>query len=278
MVFDNILGHDDIKMQFESNVKKHNISHSYLFYGDFGIGKFTFAKELAKILLNNYNLESCLDYKCISKQEDKKDIIIEQIRKNLIDDVYIVPISGEYKVYIINDAELLNVSAQNALLKTLEEPPKYAVIILVASSLNSMLPTILSRVSKVHFLGIGKELVNKYINKNLNLELPDDVVNYANGSIGKISEIVNDGLLEDFKNINKLYEYISKENVVDSLKVSQKIRFNMFNCLEYFEFVLYTNMKFKAIEYVEVASKRLKINGNYDIVIDNMILKIIDNI
>ena len=117
MMFENIMGHDEKKTYFEEVINKHNISHSYIFFGEDGIGKLTFAKELAKYILNTSNLDSCPDFKLVSRLEDKKDIIIEQIRKEIIDDVYIAPISGDHKVYIINDADYMNIAAQNSLLK-----------------------------------------------------------------------------------------------------------------------------------------------------------------
>ena len=189
MMFDNIIGHDDKKTYFENIIQKQDISHSYIFYGDEGIGKLTFAKELAKNILKTDNLKVCPDYKYIEKLEDKKDIVIDQIRKQIIDDVYIAPITSNNKVYIINDAECLNTAAQNSLLKTLEEPPKYIVIILVCSNINKILPTIKSRTNKINFVGVNNNDIYKYINEKFNIDLSSNVLEYINGSIGKAIKV-----------------------------------------------------------------------------------------
>lgn len=278
MMFDNIIGHDDKKTYFKNIIQKHNISHSYIFYGEDGIGKLTFAKELAKQILKVENLEICPDYKYIEKLEDKKDIVIEQIRKEIIDDVYIAPIASEYKVYIINDAECLNTASQNSLLKTLEEPPKYIVIILVCSNINKILPTIKSRTNKINFVGVGNQEINKYISENFNINLSSNVLEYINGSIGNAINIVKNEFLNKFDKVDKLVEYIIKKDVVNSLKLSADIDFSNNNIIEYLEFVMYTIKKYSVIKIIEKAILRLKNNGNYDIVMDNMIIKIIDEI
>ena len=174
-MFENILGHEAQKKILMESLNKGNISHSYLFFGPKGIGKSTIAKEFAKKILGVDILESSPDYKYISKREDKKDIIIEQIRKELIDDVYEAPISCDKKVYIIDDAELLNISAQNAILKTLEEPPRYVVIILISHNLSSFLPTIISRVNKISFSKLDNQLLKMYIKNNYNIEFKNEI-------------------------------------------------------------------------------------------------------
>ena len=278
MMFDNMIGHDDKKTYFKNIIQKHNISHSYIFYGEDGIGKLTFAKELAKQILKVENLEICPDYKYIEKLEDKKDIVIEQIRKEIIDDVYIAPISNEYKVYIINDAECLNTAAQNSLLKTLEEPPKYIVIILVCSNINKILPTIKSRTNKINFIGVDNNNIRRYVNEKFNINISANVLEYINGSIGKAIKIVENDLLDKFDKVDKLVEYITKKDVINSLKLSSDIEFSNKYLIEYLEFIMYMQKRYSVIKIIEKAILRLKNNGNYDIVIDNMLLKMIDEI
>ena len=165
-MFENIIGHEDKKKILEKCIKSGNISHAYLFSGKKGVGKRTLAEEFARQILNVKNLESSADYKYISKRDDKKDIIIEQIRKNIIDDVYELPVAGNKKVYIIDDAESLNIASQNALLKTLEEPPTYVVLILISASESVFLPTIRSRVNLLSSSGIKDDQLKKYMEEN----------------------------------------------------------------------------------------------------------------
>lgn len=275
-MFENIIGHEDKKIYFNNIIQKHNISHSYIFYGEDGVGKLTFAKKLAEEILNTKSLDSCPDYKYISKLDDKKDIVIEQIRKELIQDVYIAPISGKYKVYIIDEAQCLNLASQNSLLKTLEEPPCYIVIILISSNINKTIPTILSRTTKINFNGIKKDDIYKYIKEKLDVELSENVLEYVKGSIGKAIKIIQDNLISQFEYIEKLVEYILKKDTIKAMKLSESIKFDNFEIIQYLEYVLFCKKIYKAVSIVEKAILRLNNNANYDIVVDNMILKVID--
>lgn len=277
-MFEDIIGLKKEKELFINFLENDNISHAYLFSGKKGIGKAKFAKEFAKRILKVDNLESSPDFKYITKREDKKDILVEQIRKDVIDDIYISPVSGKRKVYIIDDAHLLNIASQNSLLKTLEEPPKYAVIILISSNTNAFLPTILSRVNEIVFDGVSAEELKYYIKVNYNVELSDNILNFIDGSIGMAVNIIKDNLIEKFNNIDKLYENVIKKDVISSFKCMEDIDFTISYMLDYFEYILYSKNKYSTVKYVENAKVRLKFNGNYDIIMDNMLFKIIDNI
>lgn len=277
-MFENIIGHEDIKKLLENNLVKNNISHAYLFSGKKGVGKCEMAKEFAKKILNVDKLESSPDYRYICKREDKKDIVIEQIRNELIDDIFQVPVSGDKKVYIIDDAECLNVASQNALLKTLEEPPKYVVIILISSNTSSFLTTVISRVKTINFNGVEDEILKTYLKNNYNVVLTENVVKYVDGSIGQAMDIAKGDLLEKFKQVENIYNCIKNKDTINAFLLSANIKLNENQLLDYFEYLLYINMHYSCTKYVEKAKLRLKYNGNYDIVVDNMILKIIDNI
>jgi DNA polymerase-3 subunit delta' len=181
------------------------------------------------------------------------------------------------KVYIIDGAEYLNDSSQNALLKTLEEPPKHAVIILIASSSSNLLPTVISRVYKINFNKLSSKIMDKYISENFNTKLDNNIIDFADGSIGFILEIINEKLTDELNKINELYNNISSKDVIKCLKKSEEIDFNKKFILDYLQHVFFLNKKYLCTEIVEKAKERLKYNGNYDIVIDNMILKCIEN-
>ena len=96
-MFENILGHEN-EINILSNVISSNkVSHSYLFSGPSGIGKLMVAQEFAKSILNVDNLNSCPDYIYICKKEDKKNILVEQIRENIVDSIYIAPATRKYE-------------------------------------------------------------------------------------------------------------------------------------------------------------------------------------
>lgn len=277
-MFEEIIGHQKQIGILKETIKTGNISHAYLFSGKKGIGKCKVAFEFAKNILKVDNLNSSPDFKYISKYSDKKDIIVEQIRKEIIDDIYIAPASADKKVYIIDDAESLNIASQNALLKTLEEPPKYIVIILIATNTSSLLTTILSRVNNIVFDSIPKEDFHNYLKQNLKLDLSNNIVDFLDGSIGLANTLLKENGIEKLQEIDKLYSLLEKKDVVNSLLNSSSVNFiNSIN-LEYLEYLLYNNGKNFCIKFVEKARNRLKNNGNYDIVIDSMIIKIIDHI
>ena len=104
-MFENIIGHENVKNILEGDIQSGTVSHAYLFSGIEGIGKKLTAIEFAKRLLNTNNLSTCVDYSLIQKAEDKKEIVVEQIRNKIVNDVYVAPATGSYKVYII-DARL----------------------------------------------------------------------------------------------------------------------------------------------------------------------------
>lgn len=277
-MFENILGHENEINILKKNIVNSNISHAYLFSGPSGIGKLTVAKEFAQNILNVSNLNSSPDYKYISKRDDKKNILVEQIREDLLDDIYMAPASGNMKVYIIDGAEFLNDASQNALLKTLEEPPKHAVIILIAANSANLLPTVISRVYKMNFNKLTNEMVDKYFTDNFNMKFDNNIISFIDGSIGFGKEIINNNLMSELNKINELYSDITNLDIVKCIKEAENIDFNKTNILDYFQHLLYTNNKFLCCEIIENTKDRLRNNGNYDIVIDNMLLKCIENI
>lgn len=277
-MFENIVGLNKQKEILSKSIDSGNISHAYLFFGNTGIGKLKLAKEFAKRILKTDNLENHPDFKIISKKDDKKDILVEQIRTELIDDIYIVPAVGERKVYIIDNAESLNIASQNTLLKTLEEPPRYITIILVSSNISAFLTTILSRVNQIPFEGITNDELKQYIYEKYKVSFSDSMLEYVNGSIGKAEDIINNNLQGKFEKVDELYRAVNSINIIQAMKISQSIEFENDDLLDYLEYILYKNNKFNCIKLVENAKKRLKFNGNYDIIIDSMLLRIIDSI
>ena len=125
--------------------------------------------------------------------------------------MYELPVSGNKKVYIIDDAESLNIASQNALLKTLEEPPTYVVLILISASESVFLPTIRSRVNLLSFSGIKDDQLKKYMEENYKINLSDKIISYLGGSIGEAVKLVKEQKLVKLEEIDKLYEFINKK-------------------------------------------------------------------
>ena len=274
-MFENVYGHAFQKETLISAIEKDRISHAYLFSGKSGIGKKMIALEFARNILNTEDLKTCVDFKYVEKLEDKKEILVEQIRENISDDVIERPITGTKKVYVIDDANLLNISAQNALLKTIEEPPEYVVIILIASNTSTLLPTILSRVLRVDFNPLDYESVESYIEKN-GIKIDKNIIGFASGSIGVINEIISNNLVDKLKKVDEILEYMEKKDISSSLLKVQEVDFNESFMLSYLQYLLFERKYFEASLEPERAINRLKMNGNYDIVIDNMIIRCIE--
>ena len=146
-----------------------------MFVGTEGIGKAMFAKTFANMLFCVSdeekpcgNCKPCIEFLGNNNPdfmqidaEDGKSIKIEQIRQ-LQEKVIEKPINSGKKVYIINNSELMTIEAQNCLLKTLEEPPEYVVIILIVSNENKLLTTIKSRCTKIYFESLSNEKIENY--------------------------------------------------------------------------------------------------------------------
>lgn len=171
MSFENVIGNDLIKQSLLYSIHSNNILHSYMFIGPNGIGKCLLAQEFAKAILNNAtDIYNHPDFMLIVA-EDGKSLKIEQIRY-LQEKIAEKPIKSNKKVYIINDSDCMTKEAQNCLLKTLEEPPEYAVIILIVANENKMLTTIKSRCTKLVFQPLSAEEITSYFTCN-HLPIPN---------------------------------------------------------------------------------------------------------
>jgi DNA polymerase-3 subunit delta' len=206
-VFENIIGHSVAKKILTNAIEKDKISHAYIFYGICGIGKFLTAQTFAQSLIcENKNAcgicHNCKQFSTnadikildLSKNKDgetKGSISVEDAR-TIASDIYIKPFSFDKKIYIIDNADKMTVAAQNALLKVFEEPPSYAVIILVAHNITDILPTILSRGVLVKFSPLSQKLMKEYFDKNDEKRNFEYAISNSNGSIKNAIEILND--------------------------------------------------------------------------------------
>ena len=217
MYFNNIIGQDFAKKYLTNSIKKNKINHAYMFEGIDGIGKKKFSQELSKILLDTQNVDSSPDY--INIYPDGNSIKIAQIRK-LQTDIIIKP-HKNYKIYIINQADSMTIEAQNALLKTLDEPPEYAIIILITSNKEALLDTIKSRCEIIKFLPISILDLNNYlINKGIDKNRAQLLSTFARGSIEKaieLSESADFAIMRD--EIQTYIEVMLDKDIIDILEI-----------------------------------------------------------
>ena len=221
MYFENIRGQEFAKKYMINSISKGKVNHAYMFEGIEGIGKETFAYDLAKILLETPHLENAPD--CIRVKLEGNSIKIAQIR-NLQSDIVIKP-HKKYKIYIIDKAEKMTVEAQNALLKTLEEPPEYAIIILVTNNKEGLLPTIRSRCEIVKFTPIPFiEIKNYLINQGIEPNRANLLSSFSRGSMKKALELASSNEFYEMKeNVQKYIETILSKNMVEILDIPTQI-------------------------------------------------------
>ena len=291
-MFENIVGNNNIKQMLQKTVELQNVSHSYLFVGIDGIGKKLIAKEFAKMIMcleeNKYcnKCKSCIEFDSnnnpdfIYIEPDGNNIKIEQIRQ-MQSKVIEKPIISNKKVYIINDAQNMTVEAQNCLLKTLEEPPEYITIILIASNENNLLSTIKSRCTIIHFDKIENKELKEYATNAIGINnINENIINIFQGSIGKAIRLKDK--LDIYENIENIIKNMDNKNIIDILNGSEilyKSKDEIEEILEYINVILLNqskqNIKYvKCIDIVEDTKKRLKSNSNYDMCIDNMLFNI----
>jgi DNA polymerase-3 subunit delta' len=246
--------------------------------------------------------------------EKPATIGVEDIRNGINNDVVIKPYSSPWKVYIINDAEKMTVQAQNALLKTLEEPPAYAVILLLTSNLDAMLQTILSRCTVLNMKPVADAVIKDFLMREL--RIPDykaDVCTaFARGNLGKAKALAAS---EEFDNIKteavSLLKYIRDMEITDIMSAIKKINEYKIDINDYLDIlsVWYRDvLLFKAtndanhlifkdeIQYIkkiadqsayegieiildalEKAKARIRANVNFDLTMELLLLTIKEN-
>lgn len=292
-MFNDIIGNDENKKKLEYIVKNNNISHSYIFSGISGIGKFMFAEEFAKAILclDNEkkpcnNCRACKSFEnnnnpdIIIIDEQDESIKTEQI-KELVKNVLEKPIQGEKKIYIINNSENMTREAQNSLLKTLEEPPEYVIVILITSNENLLLNTIKSRCIKFQFQNLSDEEIKQYF-RMANQVIDDSIIKIFGGSIEKALKLKDN--LDTYKNIKNIFKNIENLSGLQILNLKETIfkdKDEIFSILDYINTIFFdkileniktANKYQKCIEIIEESKLRLKRNSNYDMTIDNLLL------
>lgn len=331
--FKDIIGQEQIKEHLTGAVKTGKISHAYIIHGERSSGKdyiariFAMALQCERRLENPEQIEPCGECHACKQalSENQPDIIkvthekpntigVEDIRVQINQDIIIKPYSSPYKIYIMNEGEKMTPQAQNALLKTLEEPPAYAVIIILTTNLDAMLPTILSRCVVLNMKPAPDEDVRDYLMKDL--QVPDykaDVcVAFARGNVGKAKALATS---EEFDNIKAdavaLLKYIVQMDVSEMVTAIKKIGEYKFNIDDYLDIITvwYRDvLLFKAtndanhlifkeelqyirkvadkstyegieciIKAVEKAKSRLKANVNFELTMELLLLAIKEN-
>lgn len=214
--FDDVVGQEIVVKILKNSIKENKIAHAYIFAGPRGVGKTSIAKIFAKAVncLDSVDGDLCGKCEvCINNISNEIDIVeIDAASNNGVDEIReirnsikLVPTKLKYKVYIIDEVHMLSISAFNALLKTLEEPPAHAIFILATTEVNKIPATVISRCQKFDFEKISPSLIEKQLKKILNLENKT-----VDDKILKLIAEISDGGMRDA--INLLDQTISLNN------------------------------------------------------------------
>ena len=219
--FSDIIDQQQMKEHMQHALTTDKVSHAYIISGENGSGKEFIARTFAKALQCENRqekgelLESCNECpSCIKALSDNHpDIItithekpasigVDDIRQQLRDDVVIKPYESRYKIYIIPEGEKMTPAAQNALLKTLEEPPSYIVIIILTSNINAFLPTIISRCIVLPMKPARDESIIKHLMEECHVVDYKAMLcaSFARGNVGKALELASNERFENLKN------------------------------------------------------------------------------
>lgn len=325
--FTEIIGQDGIINHLQNAISAAKVSHAYILHGEEGMGKKTFATLFAKTLQciekDIYPCNKCKS--CIQSDSgnqpdimwithEKASIGVDDIRTQVNGDIHIRPYQSSYKIYIIDWAEKMTESAQNALLKTIEEPPDYAIILLLASSTHQLLPTILSRCVVLDLKPIQKQLIKEHLMTRY--QIPDYKAELAAGfSGGNIGKAIRYASSEDFErkkeDILHILRYIDEMELHEIIAGIKTISENKASVSDYIDIMLLwfrdvlmlkatkdpNHLLFKdelqtiknqanlrsydkienIIRSMEEAKAKLKANVNFDITIELMLLKLKEN-
>ena len=245
--FGDLVGQSEVMNIIKTEILTGKISHAYLFSGPRGTGKTSTAKIIAR-MINCSNLSEdgtpCLTCESCLQFDSSSDVIeidaasnngVDEIRE-LRDKVNLVPTIGRYKIYIIDEVHMLTISAFNALLKTLEEPPSHVIFILATTEVHKIPDTVISRCQKFQFFRFSEEDIVgrlKYIAKEEKIEVKDEILSEiarlseggmrdAINMLDQLSAYGNELTVNDVYQLNGVISYVELNNLMVNI-CSQKI-------------------------------------------------------
>lgn len=232
------IGHEALINNFKQRCLKNTLSHAHLIAGEDGVGKGKLANILAKFILNGYLDREYVDI--INYSSEKSSFGVDDVR-DIIEEVYKKPFEKDKKVIIIHEGNKLTIQAQNALLKTIEEPPKGVYIIILCESLELILDTIKSRCEIYKLKPLTKSELYEYIKiKKFNYDENEikSAIAFSEGVPGRIDRYFNDDKLRELrnnifiliKNLNKndLEAILQQEESFSNLKNDKEEVLNIF--------------------------------------------------
>lgn len=238
--FGSIVGHEQIISHMKNSILQDKVSHAYVLVGEAGAGKKTLADIYAMTLqcekggavpckicdpCKKANSKNHPDIIYV-EHEKSNSIGVDEIRAQVVDDVGIRPYSGRYKIYIISDADKMTTQAQNAILKTIEEPPDYAVFLLLTTNVDALLPTIRSRCVRLDVRPVSDALVKQYLVENMHVPEHEAGAGaaFAQGNIGRAEKAAGDAYFDEMaQKVLYILKYAPKMEIHEWVEALKKI-------------------------------------------------------
>ena len=234
--FTEIVGHEQIKEHMQAAIREKKPFHAYLFQGEEGVGKEALARTFAaglqcqsesadkpcKECVSCRQMESGNQPDVIWVTREKASLGVDEIREQLCNTMDIKPFSSPYKIYLVPEAEKMTEAAQNALLKTIEEPPEYGIVILMTSNISALLPTIQSRCLTMEFRPLSTAVVESYVKEHC--QVPDYQARasaaFAQGNLGKAMRYAkSEDFIERKDHIISLLRHVEQMDLSEMLAV-----------------------------------------------------------
>lgn len=236
--FKDIVGHEQIIEHLKTAIEMGKVSHAYILNGPDLSGKMMIAEAFARALLcEKQDPDGCGECRSCRQSDDRNnpDIIyvkhdkpntisVDDIRTQLNNDIVIKPYSNQYKIYIVDEAEKMNQQAQNALLKTIEEPPAYAVIMLLTTNAYSFLQTIRSRCITLNLKSVKNDVIKSYLmtEKKIPDYQADVCAAFAQGVVGKAIKLASS---DDFNELKEsALSLIKRLDDIDLYEMGEAIK------------------------------------------------------
>ena len=234
--FSEIVGHEQIKEHMQAAIRDKKPFHAYLFQGEEGVGKEALARTFAaglqcqsesadkpcKECVSCRQMESGNQPDVIWVTREKASLGVDEIREQLCNTMDIKPFSSPYKIYLVPEAEKMTEAGQNALLKTIEEPPEYGIVILMTSNISALLPTIQSRCLTMEFRPLSTAVVESYVKEHC--QVPDYQARasaaFAQGNLGKAMRYAkSEDFIERKDHIISLLRHVEQMDLSEMLAV-----------------------------------------------------------
>ena len=236
--FKDIVGHEQIIEHLKTAIEMGKVSHAYILNGPDLSGKMMIAEAFARALLcEKQDPDGCGECRSCRQSDDRNnpDIIyvkhdktntisVDDIRTQLNNDIVLKPYSNKYKIYIVDEAEKMNQQAQNALLKTIEEPPAYAVIMLLTTNADSFLQTIRSRCITLNLKSVKNDVIKSYLmtEKKIPDYQADVCAAFAQGVVGKAIKLASS---DDFNELKEsALSLIKRLDDIDLYEMGEAIK------------------------------------------------------